>query len=173
MMMVRQLNSFDAAIYQSLRLRALQESPASFSSSHADEVGRTLAEIAIRVTPATDGSRCVFGVFAADELAGICAFMRPQAEKLRHRAELAGLYVAPQFRRRGFGHALVEAVIAHAGSVGGIRQLKLGVNAANTPARRLYQSAGFTRVGVEPDALFVGGKYDDEETYVLRCEQGA
>lgn len=171
-MIVRQLNSQDAAAYQSLRLQALQESPTAFSSSLAREAGRDLSEIATRVTPAADGSLCVFGVFAGDQLAGILAFIRPRAEKLRHGAELAGLYVAPEFRRRGFGRALVDAAIAHARSVDGVRQLKLAVNATNTAARLLYQSVGFVRFGVEPDALYVDGSYYDEEYYVLRFNQG-
>ena len=170
-MIVRQLCSEDAAEYQGLRLRALRESPASFSSSYAQEADRSLPEIAIRIAPAADGTRCVFGVFTGDRLSGFVAFIRPQAEKLRHCAELAGMYVAPEFRRHGFGRALLDAVVVHARSAGGIRQLKLGVNAANTAARRLYQSGGFTCFGVEPAALYVDGRYYDEEFHVLRFSQ--
>lgn len=167
-MIVRQLTSQDAAAYQSLRLLALQETPTAFSSSSEQEAGRTLAEIAARVTPAANGSHCVFGVFADEELAGFLDFVRLQREKLRHCAELSGMYVAPAFRRSGFGRALVNAVIAHARALGGVRQLKLGVNAANRAAVLLYRSVGFTRFGVEPDALCVDGTYYDVELYVLR-----
>jgi ribosomal protein S18 acetylase RimI-like enzyme len=171
-MYVRQLTSQDAAAYQSLRLGALQESPTAFSSSYEQEAAMTPAEIATRVTPAANGSFCVFGVSAEEELAGFLAFIRPQREKLRHCAELAGTYVAPKFRRRGFGRALVNAVVAHARSLDGVRQVKLGVNATNTAARLLYRSVGFRRFGVEPDALCVGGTYYDEELYVLRLNPG-
>jgi ribosomal protein S18 acetylase RimI-like enzyme len=167
-MIVKQLNSQDAAAYQNLRLRALQESPTAFSSSYAQEAGRGQSEIEARVTPAADGSLCVFGGFVDEQLAGFLAFIRPQREKLLHCAQLAGMYVAPEFRRRGFGRALLEAAITHAQSLDGVRQLKIGVNTTNMAARLLYQSAGFMRFGVEPDALYVGGCYYDEESYVLR-----
>jgi ribosomal protein S18 acetylase RimI-like enzyme len=170
-MIVRQLGSEDAAVYQRLRLRALQESPTAFSASYDEEAARSPAEIEARVAPAADGSRCVLGVFADEQLGGFLAFIRPQRAKVLHWAELAGMYVAPEFRRRGFGRALLDGAIGHARSLGGIRHLKLGVNAANNAARLLYQSAGFTRFGVEPDALCVDGCYYDEESYVLRLNE--
>jgi ribosomal protein S18 acetylase RimI-like enzyme len=134
-------------------------------------VGRTPGEIATRVTPAADGSICTFAVFADDELAGFVALIHPQRQKLRHGAELAGMYVAPEYRRRGYGQALMRAVIARAQSLHGVRQLKLGVNATNTAARQLYQSAGFIFVGMEPDALCVDGDYHDVALYLLRFTQ--
>jgi ribosomal protein S18 acetylase RimI-like enzyme len=102
---------------------------------------------------------------------GILAFVRPTRAKLLHCAELAGVYVAPQFRRRGFGRALVDAALAHARSLPGLRQLKLTANATNTPARSLYQSRGFKRCGAEPEALCVDGRYYDEELYFLRLDE--
>jgi ribosomal protein S18 acetylase RimI-like enzyme len=125
------------------------------------------------VTPAPNGSLCVFGAFVGDQLAGILAFIRPQRAKLLHGAELAGMYVAPEFRRRGLGGALVDAALAYARSLPGVRQLKLTVNASNLAARSLYQSRGFACVGVEPEALCVDGRYYDEELYVLRLTNAA
>lgn len=170
-MNIRLLSSQDAAAYQRLRLRALQESPTAFSSSYEDEAGRTLAEIAARVTPAVDGAICTLGAFADDELAGFVSLIHPQRKKLRHGAELAGMYVAPEYRRRGYGHALMNAVIARAQSLDGVRQLKLGVNATNKAALQLYQSAGFIPVGMEPDALCIDGRYYDVALHTLRFTQ--
>ncbi len=53
-------------------------------------------------------------------------------------------------------------------SIDGVRQIKLGVNATNMAAKALYQSMGFERFGVEPDALNVDGRFYDEEHYMLR-----
>jgi RimJ/RimL family protein N-acetyltransferase len=165
--LVRRLAPEDAAAYQSLRLRGLQESPASFSASYADESSRTLDDIRARLSPTADGSRCVFGAFESGCLAGFLAFLRPERTKLRHWAELAGMYVAPEMRRRGFGGALIDAAVNQARSLPGLRQLKLGVNGDNLPARLLYVSRGFRCVGSHPEALFVSGRYHDEEFYVL------
>jgi ribosomal protein S18 acetylase RimI-like enzyme len=165
---VRQLTPQDAAAYQQVRLRALRDSPTAFSASYEDEARRTLDEVAPRLAAAADGSLCVFGAFESATLAGFVAFIRPQRKKLLHSAELAGMYVVPELRRRGLGRILMDAVIAHARSLSGVRQLRLGVNAANDPAVHLYQSAGFTRCGVEPDALCIDGVYYDEDRYILR-----
>jgi ribosomal protein S18 acetylase RimI-like enzyme len=167
-MKVRLIDAADARVYQRLRLQALQESPTAFSASHADEAGRSLDDVAARITAAADGSVCTFGIFEQDQLAGFVAVIHPQREKLRHAVELAGMYVAPSCRRRGFGRALLQAAVARAHAVAGVRQIRLGVNASNAEARALYQSIGFTSYGVEPDALQVDGMFHDEAHYVLR-----
>jgi GNAT superfamily N-acetyltransferase len=167
-MMVRQLTAQDATAYQDLRLRCLRENPVAFISSHSDEATRSPEEIAARVTAAADGSSCVFGAFAGQQLVGNLAFVRERREKLRHCAELCGMYVAPEFRRCGRGGALLDAALAHARSLSHLRQLKLTVAAVNEEARALYRSRGFTCVGVEPDAVCVDGHYYDDELHVLR-----
>src|SRR5487761_1318477 len=149
-MQIRPLDPTDAQAYQELRLLALRESPTAFSASHADEAGRSMEEVAARITPAADGSIRMLGIFVRDELAGFVAVIHPQREKLRHGVELAGMYVAPAFRRRGFGRALLEAAVAHARSIAGVSQIRLGVNVANAGARALYRSVGFASCGVEP-----------------------
>ncbi|HET6472746.1 MAG TPA: GNAT family N-acetyltransferase [Pseudomonadales bacterium] len=165
---IRMLGPADAAAYQALRLRGLRESPTAFSSSYEEEAERSVAEVVARVTPAADGSKCVFGAFVDGALGGVAGFMRPMRPKLLHTSELVGMYVAPEQRRLHFGRALVEAVVAHARAQSGVEQIKLGVNAANEPAKGLYRACGFGRYGVEPNAIRVDGVYYDEELYVLR-----
>ncbi len=172
-MEVRPLGAADAAAYQRLRLQALQESPTAFSASHADEAGRSVEEVAARITPAADGSVCRLGVFEQDELAGLLAVIQPQRAKQRHCVELAGMYVAPAYRRRGFARMLLEAAISHARTIEGVRQIRLGVNASNSGARALYESVGFASYGVEPDALQVDGTFYGEEHYTLRIAPAA
>lgn len=171
-MKVRSLGPADAPAYQRLRLLALEESPTAFTASHVDEAGRSMDEVAARITPAVDGSIRMLGIFELDELAGFVAVVHPQREKLRHEVELAGMYVAPAFRRRGFGRALLKAAVAYARSIVGVRQIRLGVNVTNTGARALYRSIGFASYGVEPDALQVDGVFYGEERYVLRLNLG-
>lgn len=171
-MKVRSLGPADAPAYQRLRLLALEESPTAFTASHVDEAGRSMDEVAARITPAVDGSIRMLGIFELDELAGFVAVVHPQREKLRHGVELAGMYVAPAFRRRGFGRALLKAAVAYARSIVGVRQIRLGVNVTNTGARALYRSIGFASYGVEPDALQVDGVFYGEERYVLRLNLG-
>jgi len=162
------LGPADAPAYQALRLRGLRDSPTAFSSSYEEEMGRSAAEVVARVTPAADGSKCVFGALVDGTVGGIAGFMRPLRPKLLHTSELVGMYVAPEQRRRRLGRALVDAVVAHARAQSGVEQIKLGVNATNEPAKGLYRACGFVRYGVEPNAICVDGVYYDEELYVLR-----
>lgn len=170
-MHVRPLNPGDAQAYRHLRLQALRECPTAFSASYEDEVGRSIEEIAARSAPAGDGSVRRLGIFEGEELAGSVALIRSLRAKLCHCAELAGMYVAPSMRRRGCGRALLLAAIAQARALDGLRQLKLGVNAANAAAKALYRSAGFERYGTEPDALNIDGVFYDEELYLLRLDR--
>lgn len=169
-MEIRLLDRHDAPAYQALRLQALRDSPHAFSASHDDEAGRDIDDVAARIVPAADGSVRMFGIFEDGELAGFVALVHPQRAKLRHGAELAGMYVAPSHRRRGLGGALLQAAIAHARSIDGLRQLGLGVNATNAAAKALYRSAGFVSWGVQPRALRIDGVFHDEEHMLLRLD---
>ncbi len=61
-----------------------------------------------------------------------------------HIPELA-LAVAPRYRSRGVGRALLRSLVREA-QTQGVPALSLSVDPAN-PARRLYESEGFTKAG--------------------------
>ena len=60
--------------------------------------------------------------------------------------ELANLAVAPGYRGRGIGGALLDAMLADAGTRG-ITQVYLEVRESNVAARRLYAGRDFEEVG--------------------------
>ena len=74
----------------------------------------------------------------------------------------APLYVAPEFRRKGAGRQLVPQALDHAFSWSRVRQVNLGVNAANDAAVALYEAMGFTPFGVERGSMPVDGELQDE-----------
>lgn len=90
-------------------------------------------------------------------------------------AELANLAVAPAFRGRGVGRALLESVVAVARELG-VRQLFLEVRQSNSVAQRLYRSVGFVPVALRrgyyeapvEDALVMALRLDD----VVRTDGG-
>lgn len=160
-MLIRPLSAADAAAFQVLRLAALQDAPTAFASSYEEERDRPLDKVAARLAPLL-GESCVFGAFADGALAGMVGLKRDEHHKLRHKAFIWGVYVAPELRGRGVGRQLMQATLDHAAGWPGLRQIYLGVNAANQPAIHLYQRMSFVTYGREPACMIVNGEVIDE-----------
>lgn len=158
--LVRRLIASDAAALRQLRLDALVETPESFGSSYEEEHTLTLEDIHAWISPANDGA--MFGAFADGVLAGMVGVGRQRMLKMRHKAHIWSMYVAPAQRGRGLARLLMQAAITHARTMRGIRQVQLSVTANNAPAAALYASLGFDVYGNEPEALCVNGKLYDE-----------
>jgi GNAT superfamily N-acetyltransferase len=164
-MMIDHLGPEDAAVYQELRLLALQESPAAFGSSYAEEVDRPLEVIEKRLA---DARNHVFGAFDENgRLVGMTTLRREERVRSKHKAFLFGMYVLPKHRKQGMGRALLEAVISRAEKVG-IRQVNLTVNSENRAAVLLYESCGFEQFGLERDAFRIEDGFFDTAYMVLR-----
>ena len=159
-MHIRRLTPEDAPIFQALRLVALKEAPSAFASSYEEEKDFALALIEARLAARDD--RGAFGAFHDDELIGIVVLGRIDQKKVSHKAFIWSMYVAPAARGRGVGRALLDAALALARAVPGVRQVNVGVTADNATAIRLYESAGFRRFGLEPNALLVAGRLHEE-----------
>ncbi|MEY4562685.1 MAG: hypothetical protein RLZZ618_1962 [Pseudomonadota bacterium] len=159
-MHTRRLTPADADAFQALRLKALIESPDAFGSSHEEEKDFPPAVIESRLAPRAD--RGVFGAFDGERLIGFVALGREDKLKLKHKAMVWGLYVAPAFRRHGLAGMLLGEALNLARSVSGLMQVNLSVNAANQGAIRLYASAGFVAFGREPGAMCIERVLHDE-----------
>ena len=70
------------------------------------------------------------------------------------------LFVAPDWRAKGIGYALVQQVVHEARS--SVEAVQLTVATQNTAAVRLYGTCGFREYGLERRALKVGDDYVDE-----------
>lgn len=75
----------------------------------------------------------------------------------RHRC-LLGMGVHRDARRHGLGTRLLDTALAWAAAQPGIAWVDLEVLAANLPARRLYERAGFTVQGELPDLYRIDGE---------------
>lgn len=71
------------------------------------------------------------------------------ARDLAGEVEILSVGVLPEWRRRGVGHALMDAVVAKA-ERDGLGPIVLEVATENAPARRLYAAFGFVQVGRRP-----------------------
>ena len=105
-MLIRPLTATDAASYQPLRLRALQEHPEAFASAFEDEQQLSLETIATRFQQSS-AERYTLGAFEGEELSGLLFFHRWEGQKICHRASIGGMYVPPEHRGRGIGKALL------------------------------------------------------------------
>ncbi len=117
--------------------------------------------------------RCVLGAWLESDLVGIVGLQRERIRKLSHKAYIWGMYVAPAARRRGMGGRLLAHALTRAASMPGVRQINLGVNAANAEAVALYEAAGFTAFGVERGFMLLDGRLHDEIHMVRTVETAA
>jgi RimJ/RimL family protein N-acetyltransferase len=168
-MNIRRLTPEDAPAFQALRLFALQEAPSAFGSSYEEESAISPSTIEGRLAVKLD--RGPFGAFEGGKLVGLVALGRESMKKLSHKVMVWGMYVRPEFRSKGIGRALLNAVLALARSVPDILQVTLRVNAGNVAAIRLYESVGFRAFGREPGAMRINGKFHDEIHMYLRLAE--
>ena len=96
-----------------------------------------------RVRP--NGSSANLVAIAADAVIGSLGISREDQPVTRHVASL-GMMVAPGWRRRGVGSALMREAIAWARDVG-VEKLELSVYPDNAAAIGLYRSFGFAEEG--------------------------
>lgn len=168
-MHIRQLKQEDAGEYWSIRLRALKECPESFGASYEEEKDKPLSSIAQKLKESCEPTDSGFFLGCFDEynkLTGIVRLFREEREKLRHRATIVAMYVAPEARSKGVGKALIVEALNRAKEMKGLEQVYLGVVITNTEARKLYRSCGFEVYGVEKNSLKLCDKYLDEELMV-------
>lgn len=168
-MRIRTLTSEDAPAYRELRLRALRDHPEAFATSVQEELQRTLAETVLKVTPGPE--QLTLGALDGERLMGIATLVRPPRAKMRHRATLAAMYVAPEARGQKVGRALLERAV-EAAREWGVTDLSLSVTVGNDAARSLYAAAGFTPYGVEPRCFCVEGRFYDVEWMNLPLRAG-
>lgn len=83
-----------------------------------------------------------FGAFAGTRLVGYIG-----ATLVLDELEIFNVAVAEDFRRRGIGESLVDALMEAAHTGGSAERITLEVRAGNAPAIALYEKLGFVEVG--------------------------
>ena len=153
---LRRLVAADAEPYRRLRLDGLRSHPQAFAASFDAEASRPLEWFAERLE-----RNVVFGAWRdVSALVGMIGLHIPDAAKSRHKAELWGLFVAPEARGAGLAPALLARAIEYAEAA--VEEICLSVATTNGAAVRLYEKAGFKQFGLERRALKVDGRYYDE-----------
>ncbi|PWI14036.1 GNAT family N-acetyltransferase [Streptomyces sp. Act143] len=102
-----------------------------------------------RAAGAAAGHLAVWVARDDDRTLGTVSLAFPDKPNSRHRAELVKLMVHRDARGRGLGRMLL-ATAEQAAAEAGLTLLHLDTE-TDSPAERLYASAGWTRAGVIPD----------------------
>ncbi|ANM30404.1 hypothetical protein ABI59_13720 [Acidobacteria bacterium Mor1] len=143
--------------YRALRLRALREEPHAFQSSFEQEAAKSDAEW--KRERLQSPHITMFCALEQDEVLGTCGCRFEERVKVRHKAMLIAVYVAPEARGRGLARSLSEVALGHAFGRDEIEAVHLTVTGGNDPALRLYESLGFESWGEEPAAMRLDDRY--------------
>ena len=154
------LSAENWAAFKTLRLEALDAHPEAFGSSFEEEFARTEDEWKAEFKRSD-----LFGFFEKNKLVAVAGFFVYSSLKMCHRGVLWGMYIQPDYRRKGIAVALLKTVIAHAQKR--VTQLHLTVVTHNQAAVKLYEKNGFRIYGTEPQSLKVGTVFHDEHLMVL------
>jgi ribosomal protein S18 acetylase RimI-like enzyme len=166
--LLRPLVETDAQQYRLLRLASLRDFQFAHGPDYEEALAKSVAWHAQRLAKTDYHWFGAFDGAGADApLVGAICLRTQEGRRLRHSASLNSLMVDQRYHRAGIGRMLVAHLLAHARSLGTIRQLTLEVNESNLPARRLYDSFGFLQFGLEPDAILHEGRYCAKQHLVL------
>jgi RimJ/RimL family protein N-acetyltransferase len=163
MVEIRLLDPKDASMYQEIRLAALKANPEAFSSSYEEELEYSLEKFESRLN---FDHVYTFGAFEDTRLIGVVTLILETRNKTKHRAPIVAMYVYSEHRKAGVGKNLMSEAIQLAKELERIEQINLTVTSTNVPAKRLYNSLGFTTYGVDKRALKIEGQYFDDELMV-------
>ena len=164
-MEIRRLSQTDINNFKQIRISAVEDFPASFYPTKK-ELDDTPDEEFLMYLTHSD-SRAFFGAIDEGELIGIVGIMRDKRTKLRHKAEVVGMYVRPAFRGRGLARQLLNEAIEFARSYPEIMHLLLEVNSVNQAAKALYLKCGFQSFCLEKNSMYVDGAYIHQERMML------
>lgn len=164
---VRPLGDNDIPRYRELRLRGLREFPTSFLEAAEDFEKTPLEEIAARMRANREvGSLTLVAERSDGVLVGLASFTVQANERIRHRAQVWGVYVVPEAQGLGVGGTLMRELTARAAADPKLTTLLLSLVSDNAAAVRLYTSVGFSIYGTDLGAMRYDGMLIDE--YLMR-----
>lgn len=144
MIVVRRITAEDGLVFKEVRLRALQDSPAAFSSTYAKEAQFADEEWRKRAARWNGDDFIGFFAYLDDRVCGMVFCFREDPDEAV--GIIVSMWVDPVARRAGVGRQLIGAVVDWAKGRG-MRGLKLMVTSVNQGAVAFYERNGFRMSG--------------------------
>jgi ribosomal protein S18 acetylase RimI-like enzyme len=153
---VRRLTVDDVDAFHALRLHAVQQHPRAYGLTYAEESNCQRQCFVHLVT-----ADVVLGAFADDALVGYTILSGGSLIKLRHKAEVWGAYMKPEYRSMLLAKRMGQQLFEIAQSLG-VRYCQSSVFASNVAAYRMYKVLGFVEVYREKDGVgHEDGSFED------------
>ncbi len=158
-MEICKLTANDWVEYKKLRLDALKQDCEAFGDSYGESI-----ELSDDEWKKEFESSKSFILVAREngQAFAMAAAYQEDGEKMKHVAYVWGVYVEKNYRRKGIGQKLMEALLDELAKNKAIEKVDLNVNTAKLSAVRLYEKLGFEIAGTLHKELKVDGKYYDE-----------
>ncbi len=156
----------DALAFRDIQIEAIRDMPEAFGETLEEALSKPDSEFQSKLSDRGNGD-FVIGAFEKDRLVGVVGFHRHPLTNSSHKGYIWGVYVRPDFRRRGIAMALFKKIIHKAKESRDIHLLNLKVLTKNEGAIALYEDLGFSIFGTEPNSINFDGKAYDEHCMQL------
>lgn len=137
---IRRVNVGEAAIYRSLRLEALRDSPEAFATTHDSALDRDEASWIAQSDSAAQGDERAIFLVLNDYPIGLAALYRDTDDPSI--GELVQMWIAPSYRGGSTAIDLLDHVFQWA-SERAFTSVRAEVNLGNLRALRFYEKCGF------------------------------
>lgn len=153
---IKNLNTSRWKEFKELRLNALINEPTAFGRSYEYEKSFKSEEW-IRILK----TKGYLFAFVDDKVVGMIGYNYSNMKKVKHIADIIGVYVEKDFRNLKLGYKLFKEILKKIKSEN-FKKIKVGVNTKQIPALKLYQKFGFNIVAKFEKELKVNNSYYDE-----------
>lgn len=156
------LDAFFPYVNDHLRDNGMNGTPLFMPMARADSTFGAEREAAFRralaTAPGQPGWRKLWLAVAPDGSLAAHADLRARPEPVAPHRALLGMGVHRDWRQQGLGRRMIDTLCDWALAQPGLDWIDLDVLATNTPARRLYENAGFTQLCEIPDMFRIDGQ---------------
>ncbi|MFM9890253.1 MAG: N-acetyltransferase family protein [Rickettsiales bacterium] len=144
--LIRSILPQEFAQVRELSLEARKELPNFFGTTYNEEMERSAAVVQAQLAKGH-----VYGAWQNRELIACAGYFSGQLSKLRHKANLYGLYTHPHMRQRGMMIALLQRMIHEMPTE--ITVLGASVVSDNLAAQNILKKLGFSAYATEEYAM--------------------